>query len=245
MAAANTIYPIPNSGKRLELNLHQSLPYEPQRVALVCDHNPFYAVRFMEEQPWFCGLCFFRIGYDSEIPTRIHEYKTLASNGNPETKPKMVSHLHVVMGLKAPNPGERLSDFRKRRSALAREQYTARSPLPGHKLFLQTRIEPFSRPAPGLFPVTTALWKLMGYQPPLARVLIEGVNGSTEFQIAQLLETSVLDIYIRMAKAIRVGMEFIPNGDTEKGTSPSSRKRRTRRSQETGSYESGIDDPES
>lgn len=244
MAAINTNNPRPNSGKRFDPKLHQSLPYEVQRVVLVCGHSPFYVSQFEPEQPPFCGLCFFRIGVEAEVPTRIHQFKVLATNGNPETTPKMVSHLHVVMGLIPPKPTEDLREYRKRRSALAREQYTARSPLPDHKVFTQIKLEPFSKPAPGLFPVTSALWKLMGYQPPLGRVLVEGVNGRTENQIARKLETSVLDIYIRMAKAIRVGMGFIPNGG-EQGTSSSSRRRRTWGSEEAGTDESGSSDLES
>jgi hypothetical protein len=235
--------PKANQGKRFDPELRRNLPYE-DRIILFCGHSPFYIYQFIVEQPPFCGLCFFREGYQSEIPTRIHQFKTLATNGNPETTPKMVSHLHVVMGLIPPKPGENLQAYRKRRTSLAREQYTTRSPLPDHKLVKQTRQEPFSRPAVGLFPVTSALWKLMGYQPPLGRVLIEGVNGRTEYEIADKLDSSVLDIHLRMAKAIRVGMGFIPN-DSETRSSTSTRRRRSGGSEEAGSDESGIGDSES
>lgn len=242
--APNSIHPPSKSGKSLVTNLYQSLPYDTARVALFCGHNPFYSIQFYPEQPLLCGLCFFREGVEGEIPNRIHQFKTLAANGNPETMPKMVSHLHVVMGLKGPNPGESLSAYRKRRNSLTREQYTARSPLKDHKLFQAVRVERFSSPAPGLFPVTSALWQLMGYQPPLGLVLVEGVYGRTEREIAKSLDVSVLNIYVRMAKAIRIGMGFIPDGGKTRSRS-SSRQRGTRRSEEAGSDESGFGDPES
>jgi hypothetical protein len=231
-------------GKSFVKDLQHSLPYDSFREPLACGHNPFYGIKFVEEQPLLCGLCFFKEGVEGEVPGRIHQYKVLAANGNPETTPKMASHIFVVMGLKAPNLGESLQAYRQRRNSLAREQYTARSPLEGHKLFLQTRVERFSSPAPGLFPVTSALWRLMGYQPPLGLVLVEGVYGRTEREIAAKLDVSVLNIYIRMAKAIRVGMGFIPN-DGKKGPGSSSRKRGTGRPEEVGADESGSDDPES
>lgn len=243
-SVTSSAHPVNNRGKRLVQELYQSLPYEPHRVALDCNHNPFYSIRFYDEQPLLCGLCFFRDGVEAELPGRIHQFKTLAANGNPETSPKMVAHLHVIMGLLPPKEGESLQAYRKRRSAVSREQYTARSPLPDHKLFQQTRQERFSSPAPRLFPVTSALWKLMGYQPPLGRVLVEGVNGRTESQIAVKLATSVLDIHVRMAKAIRIATGFIPDGSEER-TGTSSGKRRTWRSEEVGSHESWSDDPQS
>jgi hypothetical protein len=241
--APNKIHPQPKIGKRIETNLYQSLPYDAERAALDCGHNTFYSIRFLAEQPMLCGLCFFREGVEAEVPNRIHQFKTLAANGNPETTPKMVSHLHVVMGLKGPNSGESLTAYRKRRISPTREQYTARSPLEGHKLFQLTRSERFSSAAPGLFPVTSALWRLMGYQPPLGLVLVEGVYGRTEREIAYKFDVSVLNIYVRMAKAIRIGVGFIPDGG--KGSSTSSRRRGTRRSEETGSDEQGTGDPES
>jgi len=237
-------HPTPKLGKRSVSDLYQALPYEDHRVALVCSHNPSYGFHFYPEQPPFCGLCFFREGVESEIPGRIHQYRVLADNGNPETSPKFMAHLQVVMGLEPPKSGESLQAYRKRRIALAREQYTARSPLPDHHLFQQTRVEKYSSPSPRLFPVTSALWKLMGYQPPLGRVLIQGVNGRTEWEIASQLSTSVLDIYVRMVKAIRVGMGFIPNDNTT-GTGISSRGRGAGGSQEAGTDESGLGDPES
>lgn len=244
ITATNSAHPVPKSGKRLIKDLYQSLPYEDHRVTLVCGHNPLYATQFFKEQPPFCGLCFFRQGVEGEIPGRIHQFKTLADNGNPETSPKMMAHLQVVMGLEPPRCNESLKDYRKRRSALAREQYTARSPLPDHHLFQAVRVEKYSSPSVRLFPVTSALWKLMGYQPPLGRVLVQGVNGRTEWEIASQLSTSVLDIYVRMVKAVRIGMGFIPNDDTT-GSSLSSRGRGTGGSQEAGTDEPGTSDPES
>lgn len=248
MSGTNSIHPSPKAGKSLvskyTQDYLQSLPYDTFREVLVCGHSPHYLLKLYKEQPWFCGLCFFREGTESEVPTRIHQFKTLADNGNPQTTAKMISHMHVSMGLKPPEPGEALSDFRKRRSALAREQYTTRNPFDHSKIVPQFRLEPFSRPAPGLFPITSALWRLMGYQPPLGRVLVLGVGGRTETEIAATISVSVLDVYIRMAKAIRVAVGFIPDGDTTRSGSASS-ERRGRGSQEAGSDESGPGDPQS
>lgn len=211
MAANIANNPEVGRGKSSVQVLKRSLPYEALREAPDCGHSHFYLVQFVPEQPLLCGLCFFRDGVEGEIPHRVHAYRVLAANGNPETSPKMISHLQLIMGLIPPKEGESLAQYKRRRTSPSREQYTVRSPLPHHKLVQLPRMESFSRPAPGLFPVTTALWKLMGVQPPLGRVLVDGVNGRREAEIARRLDTSALDIYIRMAKAIRVAVGFIPN----------------------------------
>lgn len=194
----------------------ESLPYDTFREVLVCGHSPNYIIRLYENQPWFCGLCFFREGVEAEVPNRIHAYKQTAENGNPETAPKFMAHLHTVMGLTPPQNGESLQEYRKRRIALAREQYTVRHPDDHSRIIDLGKVVPFSKPSPKLFPVTSALWRLMGFQPPLGIVLVEGVNGRTEAEIARKLSTSTLDIYIRMAKAIRTGMGFIPDDSGER-----------------------------
>lgn len=167
-----------------------SLPYDSFRVNPDCGHSPSYVLRNYEEQPLFCGLCFYREGWESELPGRVHLFKTLAENGNPETSPKFLAHLFLAVGLEAPKPDETLREFQNRRSPRAREQYT--------------------RPAWGLFPVASTLWKLMGYQPPLAIVLVRGTMGQSEAYIANAMDISLLDVYIRMAKGIRAAMGFLP-----------------------------------
>lgn len=169
-----------------------SLPYEVSRVTSDCGHSFLYVMRNYENQPLFCGLCFFRGGYEAELPTRIHvtinpRFSTLAENGNIEMAPKFFSHLFLAMGLKPPKKDENLRHFRASR---ARGQYT--------------------KAAPSLFPVATALWKLMGYQPPLGTILIAGVTGQTEQEIAKHLDLSIFGVYQRMMKAIHLAMHFLP-----------------------------------
>lgn len=187
-----------------------TLPYEAPRVDSVCRHSFLYTLQNYEEQPPFCGLCFFKLGWETEIPGRIHLFKTLADNGNPETSPKFMAHIFLVMGLKPPEPTENLREFRrKRKSPRAREQYT--------------------QVAPSLFPISSALWKLMGYQPPLGVVLVRAVEGRSEPEIAHELDSSIVSVHIRMAKAVRTAMRYIPDDRATEG-SPDS---------ETGGNDSG------
>lgn len=190
-------------GKRIDSVMNLSLPYSPFSVALDCRHSPLYVMQNEREQPPFCGLCFFREGYEAELPKKIHAYKTLAENGNPEASPKFLAHLRLVMGFEPPRPGESLKAFNRRRNSsiivplntndLAREQYT--------------------RPARRLFPVASSIWKLMGYQPPLAIVLVGAVTGKSEGQISKELDLSRMNVHIRMAKAIRTAMGYIIDGE--------------------------------
>lgn len=194
--------------KRGREYLH-TLPYEARRVRIDCHHSPLYILKLYEDQPLFCGLCLLRQGFESEIPSRIHQYRTLAQNGNPESTPKFVAHLVLAMGLVPPKPDESLSAWRRKRESLAREQYTARSPL-DHRLIQLQRVEKYSAPS-RLFPVASALWKLMGYQPPLGRVLVPAVGGRSEIEIAGMLQISYWDTHVRMAKGIRTVMGFLPD----------------------------------
>ena len=171
-----------------------TLPYDAFRETLDCHHSSLYILKNYEEQPLFCGLCFYRQGWESELPTRVHLFKTLAENGNPETSPKFLAHLFLAVGLEPPRPDQNIRDFQKLRSPRARVQYT--------------------KPAWGLFPVASSLWKLMGYQPPLAIVLIRGASGRPESAIATELDLSLIDVHIRMAKAIRTAMGYLPNERT-------------------------------
>ena len=189
----------------------EALPYGAFRDTVACGHSAIYTIKNYANQPLFCGLCFFREGWESELPTRVHLFKTLAENGNPETSPKFLAHLFLAVGLEPPKPGENLRDFKYRRSPRARMQYT--------------------RPAWGLFPVASSLWKLMSYQPPLAIVLVRGASGVTEPVIAQELDISLLDVHIRMAKGIRTAMGYLP--------SESNRSKRREESKPEGNAELG------
>jgi hypothetical protein len=192
-----------------------SLPYEDYRADLDCGHSNLYLVQAESEGPLLCGLCFFRDGYEAELPASIHLHKALAENGNPETIGLLMSHLNVVMGLIPPKKGEDIKAYQRRRNALAREQYTTRSPLPDHRIIQQVRHIKFTSPSWRMFPVASSLWKLMGYQPPLGIVLVRGVGGRVETEIASELDISHMDVHIRMAKAIRTAIRYLPRSELQ------------------------------
>lgn len=179
------------------------MPYAALRVELDCGHPLLYAAQVDSQAPVLCGLCFFREGWESELPNRLHQYKTLADNGNPETSPKFLAHMFLAMGLVKPPRDETLKEFRRKRGSIRKMPPRVR--------------EIYTEPAPGLFPVASSLWKLVGFQPPLGIVLVRAVNGASEPQIARELEISLMNVYIRMSKAIRIGMGFIPHVKLEAG----------------------------
>jgi hypothetical protein len=107
--------------------------------------------------------------------------RKLSDAGTPDFNPQFNGHLIVVLGLFAPDPGEALHSFRKRRDKI-------------------------SRPTAGLFPMTSALWKLMGNQPPLAIPMLDFVSGYNEFDIAERHSWSLFDVQLRLGKASRAIM---------------------------------------
>lgn len=203
----------PNTTKGGELIY--SLPYEGHRAALDCGHSVMYVIQALDDGPLLCGLCFFRDGFQAEQPSEIHLHRTLAENGNPQTTPRFMSHLTVVMGLQAPPKDVNLRDWQRKRNSLARGQYTRRVKV-GDKLIPQSfvSVEKFSSPAWMMYPVASALWKLMGYQPPLGIVLVRAVGGRTEPEIAHELDVSIWNVNIRMGKAIRTALGYIPRGES-------------------------------
>lgn len=210
MTVANNIHPSTSKGS----DLIYSLPYEGHRAALDCGHSLVYVIKPVDDGPQLCGLCFFRDGFQAEQPTKIHLHRTLADNGNPETAPMFMSHLLVVMGLQAPPRDMDLREFRKNRNSLARGQYTRRAKVNGKLVpFTYTEVQYRTKAAWSLYPVASALWKLMGYQPPLGIVLVRGVGGRTEREIASELDVSIWNVNQRMGKAIRTALGYIPNGE--------------------------------
>lgn len=194
----------------------RSLPYEESREDLDCGHSLIYIIQAIEDGPLLCGLCFFRAGYESELPSRFHLFKTLAENGNPEMSPKFVVHLNLIMGLAAPKLNQSLKEFRDQRNSLARRQYTRRPKGLPSQTYIS--VESYSKPARSLFPVASALWVLMGYQPPLGIVLVRAVGGRTEAEIARELDVSLVNIHNRMAKAIRTALRFLPDDEVDRTT---------------------------
>lgn len=132
-----------------------------------------------------CGPCYFRQGFRDELPARVsfREYSGLF--GAPQYHPHLITHLTVSMGLVPPEPGEKLTNYRRRRS---------RNHL---------------NPSPKLFPFISALWELMGYQPPLARVLIKFCEGKNEIAIANEMDLSLYNVQERLSKAARVSQKFL------------------------------------
>lgn len=179
-----------SSGQRLSFELIHSLPYEALRVVLDCGHSHIYTIQAVKNGPLICGLCLFKQGFEDELPGRLHLFKTLAENGKPQTAPMFLSHLKLIMGLRRPPQELPLRTYR-----LARGQY--------------------SGSARTIFPVASALWELMGFQPPLGIVVVRAVGGRNEFEIAKELNDSVRSVHIRMAKGIRTGLRFLPRADPE------------------------------
>lgn len=139
-----------------------------------CVHSSLYELTWYTT---FCGLCFMIEGFTGELPTRLHESRLLADNGNPQQSGKLMSHVSVVEGFAAPDPEQNLKQYR-----LARGQYTRRSPR--------------------LFPFASALQELMGHQPPLARPLILACQGFHEPEIAARMDLSVYNVAERIRKGL-------------------------------------------
>jgi len=140
-----------------------------------------------------CALCFLRDRYEREVPQRLHAYKQIAPNGNPETSHLFLMHQETALGLVPPRKGQNLRDFR-----LARAQYSV---------------------APGAFPVTSSLSKAMGYQPPIAIPVLRAIQGLTAREIAAELSAreersvSILNVHRRMVKGLRLVMRMVRHAE--------------------------------
>lgn len=132
-----------------------------------------------------CGPCFFREGFRDEVPSRVTIREASGLFGAPAINPQLIKHIELSFGLVPPDPGESLKHWRKRRDRLSPE------------------------PAPGLFPFGSALWNLMNYQPPLAKVLVKFCYGKSEVEIADEMDLSLLNVHDRMTKAVRTGQRFL------------------------------------
>lgn len=94
--------------------------------------------------------------------------------------PRLIEHMIVTVGLVPPEPHESTKQFRERR----RKQ---------------------SWPSPKLYPFTSTLWQMMGFQPPLAKVLVEFCKGYNEVQIAEQMGLSVYNVKERLRKSVQIG----------------------------------------
>lgn len=160
--------------------------YSPQHPGFACGHSFLYVVwRWNEVTPAFCGLCFLASLFEDEVPKKMHEYKQLAENGNPETYGLFLAHLQSQMGLHAPPPEQSLSQFRR-----AREQYSPKPPR-------------------SQLPVTHALWQLFGSQPKMAKPLLRMLLGLSENEIARQTGDSIYNIQTTVAKGIRTSLRYV------------------------------------
>jgi hypothetical protein len=149
-----------------------------------CLHLPSYVIRLKPTGILTCGPCFFRDGFITEIPTRVNTRVTAGISGTKEFDFQFIEHISVSVGLVLPEPGESLWDFRRKRSRR-------------------------SRPSPKHHPVTSALWELVGKQPPLAGPLLQFCQGYNELQVADRMDLSLYNVTDRLRKAVSTGQKFL------------------------------------
>lgn len=152
-----------------------------------CSHEPEYVLVHQDTNlPQFCGLCRLIELWEDEVPRRIHAYKLLAENGNPEVAPQFFSHYLASLGLIPPKNGQNLREYR-----LARGQYIGRAPSKSQ------------------YPLLAALWDMMGYQPKLARALLGALRSQPILYIAIDLGCSPVGANQAVAKGIRMAFRSI------------------------------------
>lgn len=151
-----------------------------------CGHSSEFLVYW---ETMFCGLCFFREGYFDELPKKLHHTKrSLADNGNPQQVGKLESHVKVVEGIIAPLENQSLEAFSRVRNALE------------------------TRPATKQFPFASALWEMMGKQPPLGLTLVYAIHYPLD-EVAAKLGVSVLNAHERLAKALNYATNLLRKYD--------------------------------
>lgn len=137
--------------------------------------------------PAFCGLCWMTTIWEDEVPRRLHAYKVLADNGKPEISPQFRRHLEASFGLVPPKPGQNLIEYRR-----ARVHYTR-------------------PPKKADYPITAALYNMMGSQPIIAQSLFRSLCGEDVVDIAQDLRITAYGAYQATAKGIRMALRYIRN----------------------------------
>jgi hypothetical protein len=148
-----------------------------------CSHSLFYMVwDYNDEKPVFCGLCYLTTFFQDEFPKKIHAYKVLAENGNPETDPRFWSHLEAQCGLIPPRTGQDLREYRRARKGV------------------------YGVPSKRQFPVTHSLWTMMGYQPKIARPLLRALWGLEETDIAREFHYTIYNTHATIGKGVRLAL---------------------------------------
>lgn len=148
-----------------------------------CLHSNSYHI-WTKSSPVVCGACYFRDGVLDELPTRTTIRRDSGTFGAPEIDPLLIEHAMVTVGLVPPLPGQALQQFRIERRKR-------------------------SQPNPRLFPFTSALWELVGKQPPLARVMVLFCQGYSEVEIADRLNLSLYNAHERLRKSIHTSKKFL------------------------------------
>lgn len=153
-----------------------------------CEHPRTYWVFTQNDgYPAFCGLCWLKRVWEDEIPGRVHAYKVLAENGKPEIAPQFRRHLEVMVGLRPPDRGQNLREYRLARGQLC---------VPPRK---------------ASYPVSSALWDIMGKQPIIARCIIRSMVGQELADIAVDLQITPYGAYQATAKGIRMTLRYLRN----------------------------------
>jgi hypothetical protein len=149
-----------------------------------CLHLEGYRIRNKFSSVVLCGPCYFRDGFEAEYPTRLNTRTREGILGGPSLDPQLLNHIGVSVGLVPPEPGQSLREFRTQRSVR-------------------------SQPSPKRFPFSSALWLLMGVQPPLATVLVQFCEGYNEVEIGMKMDLSLYNVSDRLGKAVRTGQKFL------------------------------------
>ena len=167
-----SIEPIPSNGWNYPLGLAS------------CGHSLRYKVVW---ETSFCGLCFLSLGYQAELPGRIHVTKQLADNGNPQQTGQIQAHVKVSEGIRTPSKDQTLADFVRRRGG--NEQRDSK----------ESRL-----------PFADSLWFICGKQPPLAKPLVLIIVGRrNDAQIMYEMGISLLNLVDRTAKAVDITTRYI------------------------------------
>lgn len=164
----------------MDVSFIETLYGERQR----CLHTERYLIYDKVLNTTHCGPCYFREGILDELPTRINIREDSGLFGSPQFDPRFIEHAMISAGLVPPEPHQSLREFREQRII-------------------------HSQPSPKAFPFTSTLWKLMGYQPPLAKVLLRFCQGYREVEIAEQMDLSLYNVTDRLSKAVHSGQKML------------------------------------
>ena len=160
--------------------------YHQQYPELPCGHSALFFLGYTNlPEVRFCGLCQIKQIWETEIPSKIHEHKLLAENGNPETSTVFMAHLKANLGLIPPKPGQNLQEYRK------------------------IRKRRYGVPNKNTYPVATSLYNIMGVQPKLATPLLMTLCGSEVPAIRKRMMMTSYGVHLSMSKGIRMVLREI------------------------------------